>query len=336
MIARIEQIWSQLEANDSSVAGLFKIRFSDTSKCDVFLGVKFPEKYRMLIIRTPFSIGKEFDFHYDFRGLKFDKIYDPDNSKFLLLNLILIDDHSKDVFDTLIADVLSAIIKESVINVILNNYSNRLIKWESLFERFKQQGLTPDEQRGLYGELFFLRKFLEVDSSFQQILNSWIGPEKEIWDFQHADWAVEVKTTHGNNHQKISVSNERQLDTNAILDLFLYHISLESKLSSGESLNQIVDSIAEMLNKDIAALQNFKNKIIEVGYFTHHRELYDKVGYEIRNDAFYKVKGSFPRIEEKDIRAGVGDVRYSIIVSNCSEFLIESEKVINTIKFIKG
>ena len=74
MIVRIKQIWEQLEANDSTIAGLFKLRYSDTSKCDVFLGVKFPETHRMFIIRVPFLIGKEFNFHYEFKGLKFDKI----------------------------------------------------------------------------------------------------------------------------------------------------------------------------------------------------------------------------------------------------------------------
>ena len=330
---RIKEIWTQLEANSSAVAGLFKLRYSDTNKCDVFLGVKFPETRRMLIIRVPFPSGKEFNFKYEFRGLKFDKIYDPDDSKFLLLNLVLVDKQFKDVFDTLVADILAAVINESDIKVILKNYSNRLIKWQSLFERFKEQGLTLEEQRGLYGELFFIRKFLQNNSDFINIINSWVGSEKQIRDFQSGTWSVEVKTTHGNNHQKVHISSERQLDTSNLGNLFLYHLSLETRQQSGETLNQIVDTIVEILSSDFTALSQFRNKLMEAGFFDHHRQFYTDIGYFIRQEVFYKVENSFPRIEERDIRNGVGDVKYSIVVSQCSDFIRTETEVFQTIIF---
>ena len=110
MMERINQIWAQLELNSSTVAGLFKLRFSDASKCDVFLGLKLPETHRLLILKVPFNIGKEFNFKYEFRGLKFEKIYDPDDSKFLLLNLVLVEKQFKDVFDTLVADIITGLL----------------------------------------------------------------------------------------------------------------------------------------------------------------------------------------------------------------------------------
>jgi hypothetical protein len=58
---RIKQIWHQLETSNATVAGLLKLRYSETGKCDAFLGVKIPEMYRMLIVRVPFQIGKEFN-----------------------------------------------------------------------------------------------------------------------------------------------------------------------------------------------------------------------------------------------------------------------------------
>lgn len=329
---RIKQIWTQLEANNSSVPGLFKLRYSDTSKCDVFLGLKFPETHRMLILKTPLTIGKDFNFRYEFRGLKFDKIYDHDDSQYILLNLVLVDKQFKDVFDTLVADVLSAILNETEIKLILKSYSNRLVKWQSLFERFKPQGLTPEEQRGLFGEIFFLRKFLQVNSDFQNIITSWTGPEKQIRDFQSSSWAVEVKTAHGNNHQKVQISSERQLDTKSLENLILYHISLEQLQNSGETLNDIVDSVTNILSDEIIALNKFKSKIYEVGYFDLHRSLYEAIGYHIRQEKFYKVENDFPRIEENDIRAGVGDVKYSIIISQCTPYEISETEVFDIVK----
>jgi hypothetical protein len=328
---RIKEIWNQLENSPFTVTGLFKLRYSDTSKCDVFLGIKYPESYRLLIVRTPFSIGKDFNFKYEFRGLRFDKVYDADDSAYLLLNLVLVDRQFKDIFDTLIADVILNIICESEIKTVLKNYTNRLLKWESLFERFGQQGLNPEEQRGLYGELYFLRKYLQSNPEFQHVLNSWVGPTKEIRDFQAGSWSLEVKTTHGNNHQKVQISNERQLDTSNLENLFLFHLSLEARQQSGETLNQIVDTISEALNNDFISLSLFKSKLIEVGYFDIHKHLYENTGYYIRQELFYKVDRDFPRIEEKDIRNGVGDVKYSIVVSQCYEFVIVEDDVFQTI-----
>lgn len=333
MMERIKQIWVQLEANNPAMPGLFKVRYSDTSKCDIFLGVKFPETHRMLILKVPLTIGKEFNFRYEFRGLKFDKIYDPDDSKSVLLNLVLVDKQFKDVFDTLVADILSAVISESDLKLILKNYSNRLIKWQSLFERFKHQGLTQEEQRGLYGELFFLRKFLQINSDFQNVVSSWIGAEKQIRDFQFGKWSVEVKTTHGNNHQKIHISSERQLDTRNLDNLYINHLSLDVRQQSGETLNQVVDAVMEILIKDFTALSKFRNKLIEAGFYDIHRPLYSEIGYFIRQELFYRVENNFPRIDERDIRAGVGDVKYSIVVSQCSDYISTEESVFQTLKF---
>jgi hypothetical protein len=330
---RIKQIWAKLEESSSVIPGLFKLRYSDSSNCDVFLGIKYPETHRMLIIRVPFVTGKEFNFKYEFRGLKFEKIYDPDNSGFLLLNLVLVDKQFKDVFDSLVADIIAAIINESDFKVILKNYSNRLIKWQSLFERFRQQGLTPEEQRGLYGELFFMRKFLQNNSDLSNIIISWIGPEKQVRDFQFGRWSVEVKTTYGNNHQKVQISSERQLDTTNIDNLFLNHLSLETMRQSGETLNQIVDSINDILKLDLSAFNQFRNKLTDAGFFDHHRQFYSDFGYFIRQDIFYSVKNDFPRIEESDIRNGVGDVKYSIIASQCNEYIKSEPEVFKTLVF---
>lgn len=330
---RIKQMWAQLETGTPATAGLIKLRYSDTSRCDAYLGVKFPEMHRILIIRTPFAIGKEFNFQYEFRGMKFDKIYDPDDNKFLLLNLVLVDTQFKDVFDVLATDVLSDVINESEIKAVLKKYSNRLIKWQSLFERFKQQGLTPEEQRGLYGELYFMRKFLLSNSDFRNVVVSWVGAEKQIRDYQYGKWSVEIKTTHGNNHQKVHVSSERQLDTANLDNLFLNHLSLELRQKSGETLNQMVDAIIEILNSDHAALSSFRNKLIEAGFFDHHRNLYSDVGYFIRQNVYYNIENTFPRIEERDIRNGVGDVKYSIVISQCSDFVRTEDDVFQTLIF---
>jgi hypothetical protein len=159
------------------------------------------------------------------------------------------------------------------------------------------------------------------------IVNTWIGSEKQVRDFQSGSWAVEVKTTHGNNHQKVQISSERQLDNSNLDHLFLYHISLEKLQNTSETLNDIVDSIAEILKYDTIVLNRYKCKLYEVGFFDFNRNLYQSIGYRIRQDVFYKVENDFPRIKEDDIRRGVGDVKYSIILTQCTSFVYNESKL---------
>jgi len=50
-------------------------------------------------------------------------------------------------------------------------------------------------------------------------------------------------------------------------------------------------------------------------YFKHHESCYENISYLIRGEDFYKVTEHFPRIEEKDLMKGVGDVKYSIVLT---------------------
>ena len=190
---------------------------------------------------------------------------------------------------------------------------------QNWFARSKTRGTKRFIWRALFFEKFF------------NVVSTWTGTEKQIRDFQSGSWAVEVKTTHGNNHQKVHISSERQLDTTNLETMFLYHISLEKQQNSGETLNDIVDSVTDILRAETIALNKFKSKIYEVGYFDLQRNLYENIGYHIRQDEFYKVEKDFPRIEENDLRIGVGDVKYSIILSQCATFSISESEVFDTL-----
>ena len=254
------------------------------------------------------------------KEIQIDFFQDPyQNGKNILL-FKLINILHKDIFSVLCEDLIASIASETNEKQLVKTILNRFEKWKSLFTKIISQGLTPEEQRGLFGELFFLRKFLLLNSDFQALISAWVGSSREIRDFQMNDWAVEVKTTHGNNHQKVHINSERQLDNKHLENLFLYHISLEHAQETGESLNDIVNSVVAILEADIVSLNRFKSKLYEGGYFEQHKDLYASTGYFIRNDTFYKVFNDFPRIEENEIRSGVGDVKYSIILSQCETY----------------
>ncbi len=329
---KIKQIWEEL-ANDQSISSGFLFRrYSGKVKPDVFIALQNPEK--ILCIYITFSKATELVISNfsKLQEIQVDLFSSPNDSNKNLLIFKLLNFEHKDIFAVLCEDLIESIADESNEIIIIREVLNRFEKWKSLFTKIGLQGLKPEDQRGLYGELYFLKKFLQTGNKYLDIVTTWVGAEKQIRDFQSGKWAVEVKTTHGNNHQKVNISSERQLDITNLENLYLYHISLEQQQNSGETLNDIVDTVIVILNEDIFALNKFKSKLYEAGYFDSHRSLYEKIGYHIRQDVFYKVANTFPRIEEKDIRNGVGDVKYSIILSQCITYIISEKDVFEYVK----
>jgi hypothetical protein len=328
---KIKQIWDELSNDKSLVSGLLFRRYSGAVKPDVYVALQHPEKFLCVYVAINKTTEVNITNFSNLQEIQVDLFASPNEVDKNILIFKLLNFEHKDIFAVLCEDLIASISEENNEKRIIREVLNRFEKWKSLFNKIGLQGLKPEEQRGLFGELYFLRKFLQTTNNFLAIVNTWTGTEKQIRDFQSGSWAVEVKTTHGNNHQKVQISSERQLDTTNLENLFLYHISLEQQQNSGETLNDIVDSVIDILSAEIIALNKFKSKIYEVGYFDFQRNLYETIGYHIRKDEFYKVEKDFPRIEENDLRIGVGDIKYSIILSQCAPFSIGESEVFNTL-----
>lgn len=328
---KINQIWDELTNDTSFAKGLLLRRYSGSVLPDVFVAIQQPEK--QLCIAS--SISESIDFNIsqfdNLQEIQIELIPDPNKQKKRILIFKLTNNQHRDIFSVLCEDLIANIATETNEKQLVKTLLNRFEKWKSLFTKIASEGLSPEEQRGLFGELYFIRKFMQRNQNYSAVLNTWVGPANEVRDFQMGNWAMEIKTTHGNNHQKIQISSERQLDVTHLEKLYIYHVSLEKAQESGETLNQIVSSITNLLASDTIALNRFRSKLYEAGYFEQHLLLYDTVGYFIRQDTFYSVEAAFPRIQENELRSGVGDVKYSIILSQCDEFIQTEESVFQTL-----
>jgi hypothetical protein len=161
---------------------------------------------------------------------------------------------------------------------------------------------------------------------------TWVGVDKALRDFQGSNWAVEVKTTSTNNPQKVTINGERQLDETLLETMFLFHFSVEVSNANGQTLCQKVAAIRETLENDTPALSIFNTKLFETGYLDKHDPFYQDRFYQARHESFYKIGNDFPRIKENELRGGVSDVKYSISLAMCDEYLATENQVFNTIK----
>jgi hypothetical protein len=333
MMDRINTIWQQLESQESGTSGLLRVRYSPDIAAQLYLGLLTSEKQRCLLLRVKNTGIKSFPVDKNLKGLKVEKISDPHQQDAVFLNLILLNQYSQEVFNVLIQDIINKISPLTDEKHILKFFVARIETWRMLFEKTDQDALSAEAQQGLYGELFFLRKWILVSGEEKdRCVQAWLGIDNDLRDFQIGQWAIEVKTTRGNNHQKIHINSERQLDTSKLDQLWLYHLSLEIQQQNGETLNQIVDSMCELLMEDALVLTEFKSKLLRGGYLLSHKSFYESRGYQIREETFYTVKDNFPRIEESQVPNGVGDVKYSIILSEYSRFIINESIVFEIIK----
>jgi hypothetical protein len=331
-MTKIENIWVGLESETSNHSGLLYKRYSAEVVPDVFVALKAPEKLRCIAFRISAAFLFDETQWNKLKDIKIETLPDErDKSKKFLLILLLNKQH-KDIFSTLCEDLIFGVSEVSTEQTLVEKLLERLAKWQSLFEKVGKQGLSDESQRGLYGEIYFLRFFLSNTLDKNYCLKSWLGPEKSIQDFQYSNWAVEVKTSHGNNHQKIHITSERQLDDSIIEKIFLFHLSLDVRVGNGESLNTLIAEVAEILNENTMASNLFKLKLLESGYYDIHKALYDERGYTIRQENLYRVSGNFPRITENQIPIGVGDVRYSIVLSESEEWRINHETLLREIQ----
>lgn len=330
-MTKIDNIWEELDNDTSFKTGLIIRRYSSDILPEIYVALRAPEKLRCIAVYLNSVSEINLVLLNKLRDINIELIPDDRNAFRNILLITLVNNQHKDIFSTLCEDLINTVSSTKEEKQLVKVLLNRFEKWKSLFENVTSAGLSAEEQRGLYGELFFLRKWLNNTTNKRKCIEAWYGPGKSNQDFQHDDWALEVKTSSGNNHQKIHISNERQLDTSNLMHLILFHLSLEVRSGSGESLNSIVDSLHALFTDDALAEIIFSAKLLEAGFFAQHKYLYDIDSYFIRQEYFYSVEKEFPRIEEADIRTGVGDVKYSIILSSCSDYIMSEKSVFEKI-----
>lgn len=328
---RLLDLWAEMEAQnqmgtikklyDSSIP--YHI-FATFTSCDRYYGIAFSYDKSIKVDTTPFDNLKKMNVAlYD----------DPSyvNCKLLVINLL--SPFHRDTFSSLCINLINAVKEMPSEKELVKAVINQLEKWRNLFDKTKADGLSNEQQQGLYGELHFLQKFLSKKiTTPEKALEYWVGVDAALRDFQGNEWVVEAKTTCTNNPQKVTINGERQLDETLLSDLFLYHCSVEVSKFNGETLPEKVDKLRTILREDVPALSMFNEKILQAGYFDEEAELYANRSYKIRDEHYYHIKDDFPRIKEEELRNGVSDVKYAIILAMCSDYCIPENKLFNTIK----
>lgn len=331
MISELETLWDELES--STVArGITVRRFCANATVDIFVGIESPARTRLLLIEAsdralsacgtnwPQSAGVTVAIEPGARS---------DACSRVVVRLTV--PTYRDVFSVLVADLLGVLKPAQDESSAVLSFVARLARWQRLLARHGPDGLSPAEQRGLYGELLFIRTFLLSATTAQRAIDGWLGPLAKDQDFQFARCSIEVKTSAGNPDHQVPVSNVRQLDETASSSgaLFLFHASLEERHEQGESLVAIVED----LRGELGPLSGrFDELLMQAGYLDIHASRYAHTGYVVKGHRFFAVRDEFPRIRERELRSGVGDVRYTVQLGACAPFALPDASVLDLVE----
>ena len=325
---KVLDIWSILKT--SKQVGMVKRLYSADSMINVYCVYQYPEESYGIALSFPKTIK--------FNLKPFASVSEPtieiyEDSSFancMLLCAKIKNSEKINEFSYLCENVIQTILREKTIEGAVKTFGNTLLRWKNLFECTQGIGLSKEEQTGLYGELRFLKKCLNVTSnSYYQIIQNYVGTNRSLRDFQGKDWAVEVKTTTTNNPQALIINGERQLDDTMIDTLFLYHCSIEVSNQTGETLPEMIKHIRGLLKDDVASYSLFNAKLFEAGYLETNEQLYTVRHYQLRKESFFHVKDDFPRIRERELREGVGNVKYTINISSFEPYIVTEQEVLS-------
>jgi len=198
---------------------------------------------------------------------------------------------------------------------------NKINIWVKFFESENYEGLSEEQIRGLFSELSFILKIFNLNSNYEKVIKSWAGPEHGLHDFKFEHFNVEIKSYAKSKKIRISILDQIDIDEGLVLYLSCFMLN---KVSTGKSLNDLVNEIKNLITNNQKIYNLFLEKISNIGYFDIHKNFYEE-NYLIEENNIYLVNNNFPRVVKKNLHEAISNVSYSIAIDSCSDFLVEEK-----------
>ncbi|WP_306751529.1 PD-(D/E)XK motif protein [Paracoccus actinidiae] len=221
-----------------------------------------------------------------------------------------------DLFETLCRDVISAAEQAEDVQGALARAVRRATRWHHLLRGGKPE-MPLEIQRGLVGELAFLRELVNVVGPTKAV-EAWKGPDDSAKDFELPGRFFEVKARRSAAHPKIRISSEAQLMDIAGARLFLRVQDVDTSLEAeGDNLKDHVDRTAALFEDNVAALDIWEQRLAESPYAEDAVE--QERRWHLGAARLFEVSDAFPRIVPP-LPTGTEDLSYSIQLDACTDF----------------
>jgi hypothetical protein len=249
-----------------------------------------------------------------------------------LLLVRLNDDHFRELFRVFCEDIVQATADAESASDALLAAIRRTWRWHQLLRKGTSRLLTPEEQKGLIGELLVLDNLLTLLNPHDAVV-SWKGPFGAPKDFEYGSVLIESKTRRNAATPFVQISSEFQLDIPDGAKLFLSVTNLlESTAANPESfdLNQLVVRVTDGgVRPSPASLELMESALSAAGY--RGEDDYSSWKWTLGSSNWYEVKPGFPSLASASVPEGISHVRYDLALNSCADFAIDIDLVVKTI-----
>lgn len=323
---RIDDLWAALEseaASSQSIVNGWLLRLmTPVVECPLFVSLELATLRRGVLLRLPREFVPKRQYWPRCKGLESIAIELEGNSYF---GVTLKEPRFTDEFTALVEDLARRVNDANTSATQRQAFLGQLVRWQK-FLSASQEGLTDEQHRGLWGELYALREYILTGIGTAAVMG-WKGGEKAHQDFQFPTASIEVKTTLAKQPQVVRITSERQLDDSATPALFLQVIALDQREGSGETLPALVASLRARLTTDPETQERFEDMLLSAGYLDAHASRYAEQGYFVRLEKLYRVRRGFPRLVESDLPVGVGDTNYGLNLAACEPYVVDMSEL---------
>ena len=322
----VVEAWNVILDEGRPEPGWHRRRIHVGSVCDIHCAVRAPEKILAVLIETSArSVPGNAEFP-DCLGfeLKLETVEPGPNGR-VRLCLVLKDQRFHDVFGILGDDVATVVAGAASEPQGVKLLLGRLHTWERFITRFGADRLSDEQQLGLFAELHFLATEVVPVMTAGAAVRAWRGPYMEAQDFRLRSVAIEIKSSSARFPNTFQVANLAQLDTTALDELLVYHLTIDADASSGSTLPEMVAKAREVLAlSDPAAASDLDVALLEVGYLDVHAESYHRI-FRVVEVRWLRVRDGFPRLTVSTVPPGVGAASYSVSFESCGPYIVDAE-----------
>lgn len=301
--------WNSLDGK-SMEEGWRSIPVARAGSCHLMAARKFPGNGESLLVHFPKVKIPGAEKLPEGRGFTIERV-DPHSDGKTWLALTRNTSGSIELFIAMVSDVVGVLDAEAASDEarLLSIFLGRVRAWQE-FMRKGVQGLGPEAEIGLIGELLFLASMVEAGIPSSLAVESWVGPLDGVQDFEIGTGAVEVKATISTAGFLAKIGSLEQLDNSIRQPLFLAGVRL-SQTESGQNLPEFIGHVRQALNGDMEAERLFGDRLLVAGYFDAHFDRYPR-RFSIVGMRVIEVDDGFPRITHGTVPVGIRRAIYEI------------------------
>lgn len=219
-----------------------------------------------------------------------------------------------ELFAKVVSDIVHMLqsVRDLPEETLYQRFLGRVRGWQE-FMRQGREGLGPERELGLVGELSFLNLLLDAGMLQFTAVDGWKGPDDGLHDFQIGLGSVEIKSTMVSEGFPARIGSLDQLDDTNCPPLFLAGLRFNTQ-ETGKTLTELIETTRTRLDADPAAMRLFERALHQAGYLDMHAASYTR-RYLLSEARLHLVDEAFPRLVPFNVSQAIRHAAYELDLS---------------------